>query len=102
MSATGRSSWSGAATGRGPDAATPKRRTERPTPSHPGRTPGRTSHKRRRFDVNDDDVVFEILTRYRPWIAPKKELRSCKCSEVDAYGRRCIGWCGPDCEGRMP
>lgn len=31
-----------------------------------------------------------------------KELRSCKCAEVDEYGRRCIGWCGPDCEGRMP
>lgn len=36
------------------------------------------------------------------WVAPPKELRSCKCSEVDAYGRYCIGWCGPDCEGRMP
>src|SRR5688500_16421442 len=100
MSATGRRSWSVAGCGPGRLAATPKGRRASPTPNHPGRTPGRTSHKRRHSDVNDDDVVFDILTRYRPWIAPKKELRSCRCSEVDAYGRRCIGWCGPDCEGR--
>jgi hypothetical protein len=32
--------------------------------------------------------------------APRKEDRSCRCSEVDEYGRHCIGFCGPDCEGR--
>lgn len=33
-------------------------------------------------------------------IPPPKEQRSCRCSEVDEMGRHCIGWCGPNCEGR--
>lgn len=33
-------------------------------------------------------------------IPPRKEDRSCRCSEVDEYERHPIGWCGPDCEGR--
>jgi len=32
---------------------------------------------------------------------PRKEDRNCRCSEVDEYGRHCIGFCGPDCEGRQ-
>lgn len=33
--------------------------------------------------------------------APRKEDRSCRCSEVDEYGRAVfIGWCSPQCEGR--
>ncbi len=31
---------------------------------------------------------------------PRKEDRLCRCSEVDEYGRHCIGFCGPECEGR--
>lgn len=35
------------------------------------------------------------------FVPPPKELRNCRCSEVDEFGRHCIGWCGPDCEGRQ-
>lgn len=38
---------------------------------------------------------------YRPYVPPLKAHRSCRCPEVDEYGRPVfIGWCGPDCEGR--
>lgn len=37
---------------------------------------------------------------YRPYVPPRKEDRTCRCSETDEYGRHCLGFFGPDCEGR--
>ena len=32
---------------------------------------------------------------------PRKEDRwRCDCWKTDDLNRHCIGWCGPDCEGR--
>lgn len=54
---------------------------------------------------NGDDVEdvngWETIYRYdrRP-VPSRKEDRACCAATRDEMGRLCIGWCGPECEGR--
>ena len=64
-------------------------------PPHGASVPGRKSLAAGRAR----EAVSVPSVRVGP-ASPSKESYACCAATRDAYGRLCIGWCGPDCERR--